>query len=628
MKLEFKSSYLSISQFSPVALKEFTILTGLNGSGKTHLLRAIKEGSIIIEKVNKDEILYYNYNSFVVSQDESLDFKSQEWIERTLRDIKLIESQIKSFNGSKIEGYIREEADRLLNNSSVYHKDAASQVFQSIRNLSSPKDTNDYLEPIAYVAATGDWRDRNDPERSVQVLFYNYYQAGGNHRNFTLSNLQHWAREIQQGVTVIEGLQDKEKEFEKRDPNLYQELRSKIGNSKDIFSLTPEDFEPLSLLIQELAEAEKQYHIDKIWDIIHTDDNSADSFVAAKENRPSILFNEILSDPNHSLNGYTLNADNAPLEKTKDGVKVGTSFYLKNSKTHVAFENLSSGEKTLMALALLVYRARKDKITPRILLLDEIDASLHPSMIKNLLETIQRLFVDKHKMKVILATHSPTTVALSPEESIFVIKNDNGQTQILPQSKEKAINALSDGFITLSKGLELLDQVAQQELNIFTEGKNTEYIEKALELLAPELLPSVQIIKGIEDKAGKDSLPVLSKYFCRLNHTNKVLFVYDCDVWKNPKKQEFEEENNTFLYIFLQNESNNKFRNGIENMFPESLFLDEYYDLERKVQDTGVISNNEIPDKIKIRKHILENGSKEDFKNFDELIERIKSILS
>ena len=626
MKLEFKSPYLSISQFSPVALKEFTILTGLNGSGKTHLLRAIKEGSVIIEGVNKDEILYYNYNSFVVSQDESSEFKSQEWIERTLRDIKLIENQIEKFfsNGSKkLEDLIREEAERLLDNDSVYHEDAASQVFQDIQNLLLT-DIENYLEPLNYSAAWHNYDSQPHPSKIINELFYNYYQVGGNHRDFALSNLKKWASEIQQGNTITEEIQDKEKEFERRYPDFYKEVKSKIGNSKDMFSLTSEDFEPLSLLIQELVEAEKQYHIDKLWNRIHADGNSIDSFVAAEENRPSILFNEILSDPNHSLNGYTLNVNDASPEKTKEGIKVRTSFYLKNSKTHVAFENLSSGEKTLMALALLVYKARKDKITPRVLLLDEIDASLHPSMIKNLLETIQRLFVDKHKMKVILATHSPTTVALSPEESIFVIKNNNGQqTEILPQSKGTAIDALSDGFITLNKGLELLDQVAQQELNIFTEGHNTEYIRRAIELLDSKLLTKVQIIGSIEDRSSKTQLPVLYDFFLRLDHLNKVLFVYDCDV-----KGKREEQNDTFYYVFPKNNSNTKIEDGIENMFPEALILDEHYDEEEKTHKTGTRTKSTIPNKAKIREHILKKASKEDFKNFSGLIDRIKSILS
>jgi len=58
------------------------------------------------------------------------------------------------------------------------------------------------------------------------------------------------------------------------------------------------------------------------------------------------------------------------------------------------------------------------------LLLDEVDASLHPSMIKNLLDVIEKIFL-KNGCKVILATHSPTTVALAPEESIYEISKQD-----------------------------------------------------------------------------------------------------------------------------------------------------------------------------------------------------------
>ena len=40
MNLKFLEEHLSIKQFNDVELKDFTVLTGLNGSGKSHLLQA------------------------------------------------------------------------------------------------------------------------------------------------------------------------------------------------------------------------------------------------------------------------------------------------------------------------------------------------------------------------------------------------------------------------------------------------------------------------------------------------------------------------------------------------------------------------------------------------------------
>ncbi len=109
----------------------------------------------------------------------------------------------------------------------------------------------------------------------------------------------------------------------------------------------------------------------------------------------------------------------------------------------ISFEDLSSGEKILMALVASIYKSQSDGVFPDILLLDEIDATLHPSMIKNLLKVIENIFLAKG-VKVIFTTHSPTTVALAPNDSIYVMKKD-GLDRIQKTSKEKAIKILTEG---------------------------------------------------------------------------------------------------------------------------------------------------------------------------------------
>ena len=73
-----------------------------------------------------------------------------------------------------------------------------------------------------------------------------------------------------------------------------------------------------------------------------------------------------------------------------------------------------------MALVSCVYKASFDKHFPQVLLLDEVDASLHPSMMQNMLNVIEKVFLE-NGVKVILVTHSPTTIALAPEESVYVM---------------------------------------------------------------------------------------------------------------------------------------------------------------------------------------------------------------
>lgn len=109
----------------------------------------------------------------------------------------------------------------------------------------------------------------------------------------------------------------------------------------------------------------------------------------------------------------------------------------------VDFHNLSSGERVLMALVASIYKTSSDQKFPDLLLLDEIDASLHPSMIKNMLKVVREIFLPEG-VRVILVTHSPTTIALSPDEAIFVM-NRSGRNRLEKSDVSKALSILTQG---------------------------------------------------------------------------------------------------------------------------------------------------------------------------------------
>lgn len=131
-----------------------------------------------------------------------------------------------------------------------------------------------------------------------------------------------------------------------------------------------------------------------------------------------------------------------------------------SSEVDMRFGDLSSGEKVLMSFALCLYNAsdaRQKKRFPRLLLLDEVDAPLHPSMVVSLLKTIQSVLVDEKGISVILTTHSPSTVALANEDSLYEM-NPIGP-QIDKCSKGEALSILTAGVPTLSISFEGRRQV-------------------------------------------------------------------------------------------------------------------------------------------------------------------------
>ena len=114
----------------------------------------------------------------------------------------------------------------------------------------------------------------------------------------------------------------------------------------------------------------------------------------------------------------------------------------------VSFTDLSGGEKVLMSLALSLYNSSFDMEFPQVLLMDEPDAPLHPSMTKQFLEVIENVFVKGKNVKVIITTHSPSTVALAPEASLFQMNKT--EPRIVKTNKDKAISILTSGVPSLS----------------------------------------------------------------------------------------------------------------------------------------------------------------------------------
>lgn len=64
MLLQFRSPHASITQFNPVEIANFTVLTGVNGSGKSQLLQAINSKKVVIQGMENAHIVLFNYENF------------------------------------------------------------------------------------------------------------------------------------------------------------------------------------------------------------------------------------------------------------------------------------------------------------------------------------------------------------------------------------------------------------------------------------------------------------------------------------------------------------------------------------------------------------------------------------
>ncbi len=135
----------------------------------------------------------------------------------------------------------------------------------------------------------------------------------------------------------------------------------------------------------------------------------------------------------------------------------------------VSVEHLSSGEKTLLWLALTLFNSQYYNAeiahTSKLLLLDEPDAFLYPKMVLKMYQALEA-FEQNFNSIVIITTHSPTTVALAPNDVVFLVENNN----ILVVEKDSAISELLDGVTQISLNPKNRRQVfveSQYDANVY-----------------------------------------------------------------------------------------------------------------------------------------------------------------
>lgn len=156
---------------------------------------------------------------------------------------------------------------------------------------------------------------------------------------------------------------------------------------------------------------------------------------------PWEIFNDILSDV---LGGVYY----VPVPETHSNEKYEAKLVRKADHKEVNHGHLSSGEQVLLWLVISIYNSSIyafEHQKPKLILLDEPDAFLHPQMVEKLYLTFEHV-VSKFGCKIVFTTHSPTTVALFRGEGIFQIT----ETSLDGVEKDLAISELLDGVTQVS----------------------------------------------------------------------------------------------------------------------------------------------------------------------------------
>ena len=283
-------------------------------------------------------------------------------------------------------------------------------------------------------------------------------------------------------------------------------------------------------------------------------------------------------------------------------------------------DDLSSGEKVLMTLVLSSFNQLLGRRRPSLLLLDELDAMLHPSMMAALVAVMKDLFVEKGT-RVLMTSHSPVTVAMLNEDDIFRVTRQGGVVRVIPTTPTDAVQDLSEGLATIDTGLRILafDQAA---VTILTEGDNALHLKRWAGLYFPD---DVRVFEGISDRSGRSQLLAYGRFLSKANSNTHFLIVWDWDAADkvcNRLRKELTASSQVTAFSFIRRE-NTIVPKGIENKYEEDLLKQFVTPLP------GADGSNQFRlEKKRLTNHIYQNGNSEDFRHFGDLHDAIAAILA
>lgn len=577
LQLTYKHNYLSITEFDPVTLPALTVITGKNGSGKSHLLNAIEQKAVSIGLGESPQIAKFNFGSFSLIDEQN----------QTTADINRDKYSAWELVNS-LRAHLLQLRERTLANKYEALKEQCNRSDTSLWRIQDPQ-YQDVLQ-----------RYKNEITQFI---------AKGMPARLGPMAGQAAERNVNRTAILL---------VAKKLPYAMDEV-----TKADFYDLYVPYSDKNDFLPQALGRPVWEYHVKQDQNRYNKYQN--DQFGT---NHPVLTEEEFQEKfgpkPWEVLNNILSQFENVNYRFTSpEGLDRDTPFVLKlvdieNPQLEVKFSMLSSGERILLALAASVFKASADQDFPDLLLLDELDATLHPSMIRCMLDVVQNVFL-KQGMHVILVTHSPSTVALAPEDSIYVV-NKTGKNRIQKRSKQEALHVLTEGFATLDEGITLFDSLIKSDVSLISEGANSKYFIKACELYGRE---DINVITGLEDFSGKSQLITLFKFFSKLPHKNKIIFVLDCDAAKDCVH--LEDKNNTYIHALKHNAENQVAAKGIENIFPAELLTDFSFEIKRP-QREEIERRFDGDRKRDFENFILARSDKADFNNFAELFDRISAI--
>ncbi len=422
MKLSFKQPYLSISGFPDIELPPFAVVIGINGSGKSHFLQAIANGCISNTIVEKEP-----FSNNLKTQ--SIKLISQGETPPTL-ELIYNKSEYDFSPNNPINLFEDLRTTLLAEHRTALEREAKCSLLSVLKPNEDIWRLGD-AEVVRRLAAA-------DPQ-NVKKIFIAAEEAlttlNTGHPFFTRTHPKIDVINLQENIKIVA-------EKLGTSPLSLTQLQLKLFSNwaiVDKFSMN------IGILFGKYRDALLQNRLLKLQDENCNTNNamSEAEFIANFGRPPWDEINEVIKNfslPYEFLCPELFNFDPFTVIMRKTGSTINLSPY-----------SLSSGEKVLLQFALSYLQYDEYLISvlrPSLILLDEMDASLHPEMVNRWLGAVNNGLVKAQGIHCILTTHSPTTVALTPEEALFEMTD--GHSGLRKVTKQEALNRLTFGVPTLS----------------------------------------------------------------------------------------------------------------------------------------------------------------------------------
>ena len=398
MYVKLRHPISPIKQMGEFHLPDFSVLIGRNGVGKTRLLKAITNGSVTVSGVSPSDIEEYDINSFQPNDSGRGGWAHASFFHATDRSFffptsgpSLVEIAEDIFKKTLNEFGLHGASERVKFEDDVRMAVRKLPDFGTLGRIEGDGPVAFYVNAIGH-DVIGKMVSKNSNGRSSKG------QQGGSFNNSQaalVSQAMKLSGKLPHELHREDILRASHYEGNTIGNQLSQIFaRYKAEQYAWAHTASERSDKSVQRLMEEYREANRPP-----WETLR---GCLGRMREASEDPE--LFNFEFSDPEEDTLTYT----------DHNQYSFETRFTNRTTGDSYSVKELSSGEKILLCLCLSAFNRDMGRRQPGLLLLDELDAVLHPSMISALIAGLKDQFVG-NGTRVIMATHSVTTVSLLNE---------------------------------------------------------------------------------------------------------------------------------------------------------------------------------------------------------------------